>query len=72
MLKTLLGVVVEILIAVAVAGLILALVVPLLHRNESVGTNDVTARAVITGVLVGAVALALFRPGSAIHRRIKR
>jgi len=72
MLKTLLGVVLEILVAVAVAGLILALVVPLLHRSNLVGTDDVTARAVIIGVLLVAVAVAIFRPGSATHRLMKR
>lgn len=72
MLKTVLGAVVEILVAVATAGLLLAVVVPLLTRRDVVGANDIWAQVVITGVLVGAVALALFRPGSAIHRRHKR
>lgn len=72
MLKTMLGVVIEIVVAAATAGLMLALVVPLLTRNHLMGANDVSTRAVITGVLVAAVALALFRPGSAIHRHIKR
>lgn len=71
MLKTVLGVVVETLVAVATAGLLLALVVPFLTRRDLVGANDISTRAVITGVLVGAVALAIFRPGSAIHRRLK-
>ena len=72
MLKTVLGVVVEIVVAVATAGLLLAVVVPFLTRRDLVGANDISTRAVITGVLVGAVALALFRPGSVIHRRLKR
>lgn len=72
MLKTVLGVVVEILVAVATAGLLLAVVLPLLTRNDFVGASNSSTRAVITGVLVGAVALALFRPGSVFHRRRKR
>jgi type III secretory pathway component EscR len=72
MLKTVLGVVVEVLIAMATAGLLLAVVVPLLTRRDLLGANDIPTRAVITGVLIGAVALALFRPGSVIHRRLKR
>jgi hypothetical protein len=72
MLKTVLGVVIEVLVAAALAGLLLAVVVPLVTRRNLVDANDIATRAVITGVLVGAVALALFRPGSVIHRRLKR
>jgi hypothetical protein len=71
MLKLLLGVVVEVLIAVALAGAILALAIPLMNRYALANGNDLTSRVVITAVLVGAVAVALFRPGSAIHRYIK-
>ncbi len=67
-----LGVVVEVLVSVATAGLMLAVLMPLLIRNDLVGTNDIAARGVITAVLGGAVVLALFRPGSAIRRRHKR
>jgi hypothetical protein len=72
MLKTLLGVVVELLVAVGMAGLILAVAVPLLTRTDLVGANDISTRAVITGVMIGAVAIALFRPGSAIRHHMKR
>lgn len=67
-----LGVVLEVLLAVATAGLLLAALMPLLTRTDLVGANDVAARAVITVVLVGAVAVALFRPGGAIRQRNKR
>ncbi len=67
-----LSVVIEILVAVATAGLLLAVLIPLLTRTDLVGANDIAARAVITVVLVGAVALALFRPGSPIRRWGKR
>jgi hypothetical protein len=68
MLKLLLGVVIEVFVAVSMAGLILALAIPLLNRNDLLGSHDITARTIIIGVLVGAVAVALFRPGSAIRR----
>ena len=67
-----LSVVVEVLLAVATAGLLLAVLMPLLTRTDLVGANDTAARAVITTVLIGAVALAIFRPGSAIRQRGKR
>ena len=72
MLKLVLGVVVEVLVAVALAGLILAVAIPLMNRNDLVDPNDLTSRVVITSVLAGGVAIALLRPGSAIHRYIKR
>lgn len=72
MLKLLLGVVIEVFVAVSLGGLILALAIPLLNWNDLAGANDITARTIIIGVLVGAVAVALFRPGSAIHRYMKR
>ena len=72
MLKLLLGIVIEVLVAVALAGLILALAIPLMNRNDLINGNDLASRVVITSVLAGAVAIALFRPGSAIHRYIKR
>ena len=72
MLKLLLGVVIEVFVGVSLAGLILALVIPLLNRNNLLGASDITARTIIVGVLVGVVAVALFRPDSAIHRYMKR
>jgi hypothetical protein len=72
MLKTLLGVVVELIVAAAIAGFALAVAVPLLTRAELVGANDISTRLVVTGVLVAAAAIALFRPGSAIRRHARR
>jgi len=72
MLKLLLGVVIEVFVAVLLAGLILALAIPLLNRNHLADAGDITGRAIIIGVLVGAVAVALLRPGSTIHRHLKR
>jgi hypothetical protein len=71
MLKLLLGVVVEVFVAVSLAGLILALAIPLLNSQDLLGAG-VMARIIIVGVLIGAVAIALFRPGSAIHRHTNR
>ena len=72
MLKLVLGIVIEVLVSVALAGLILALAIPLMNRSDLMNGNDLASRVVITGVLAVAVAVALFRPGSAIHRYIKR
>jgi len=70
--KLLLGVVIEVFVGVAFAGLILALAIPLINRTADVAANDVMARAVIVGVLALSIAIALFRPGSAIRRFTKR
>ena len=66
------GVVIELFVAVAFAGLILALAIPLLNRTAEVAANDVRASVIIAGVLGLSVAIALFRPGSAIRRHIRR
>ena len=71
MLKMLLGVVIELLVSTMVAGLILALAVPLLNRSNLADRNDAVSQIVIIGVLIGAVSIALFRPGSAIRRYSK-
>jgi hypothetical protein len=67
-----LGVVIEFFVGVGFAGLILALTIPLMNRSANVAANDVMARAIIIGVLGVSVAVALFRPGSAIRRHMKR
>jgi hypothetical protein len=72
MLRLLFYVFIEVLIAVSLAGVILALAIPALNRSGSVGQRDPATTIIIGGVLVAAVAVALFRPGSAIHRYIKR
>ena len=68
MTKLLLGMLIEAFIAVSLAGVILALVVPALSLVDSAGQPDLTATIIIVSVLVAAVATALFRPGSAIRR----
>ncbi|HET9467790.1 MAG TPA: hypothetical protein VFO48_05240 [Vicinamibacterales bacterium] len=72
MLKLLLGVVVEVAVALLIAGLILATAIPLLNHSEVVTVGDTASARVIIGVMVSAVAIALFRPGSAIRRFGKR
>jgi hypothetical protein len=71
MLKLLLGLAIEVCISVMAAGLILALAVPLLSRINPEGDAGIS-RVLIVGVLVSALAIALFRPGSAINRYIKK
>ena len=69
MLKLLLGLVIEVFVGVLLAGLILALAIPLLNRNDL--ADDVASRIIIVSVLAGIIAVALFRPGSAIRRYLK-
>jgi ABC-type Mn2+/Zn2+ transport system permease subunit len=69
MLKLLLGLVIEVFVGVLLAGLILALAIPLLTRNDL--ADDVASRIIIVSVLAGIIAVALFRPGSAIRRYLK-
>ena len=72
MLKLLLGVLVELFIEVSLAGAMLALLIPALSLSQAVGKGDVRVIVAVLGVLLASVAVALFRPGSAIHRYIKR
>jgi hypothetical protein len=72
MLKLLLGVVIELFVGISLAGVILALTIPLLHYSSPPGAHDSATRTIIIGVLGSAVAVALFRPGSAIRRYTKR
>ena len=71
MLKLLLGIAVEVAVAIFIAGLLLALAVPLLNRGDF-AAGDTTSTIVITGVMIAALAIALFRRGSAIRRYSKR
>ncbi len=68
MLKLLLGVLVEAIVGVSLAGLILAVVVPVMNHYQSVRAGNVMAIGVIAGVIVCVTALVLVRPGSAINR----
>lgn len=70
--KLLLGVFIEVFVAVSLAGIVLALVIPVLNRAGSAGVGDPAGTVVIVGVLVAAVAIAVLRPGSAVRRYVKR
>jgi hypothetical protein len=72
MLKLVLGVVVETIVGVSLAGLSLAIVVPVLNHYRSVRAGDVMSMGVIAGVIVCVTALVLVRPGSAINRWRRR
>lgn len=72
MLKLLLTILIEVFIGVSLAGVVLALVMPALNRSGSVGQGDPAATIIVVGVLVAAVAVAFFRPGSALRRYKKR
>lgn len=70
--KLLLGVFIEVFVAVSLAGIVLALLVPVLNRSGWAGSGDPEGIVVIVGVLVAAVAIAVFRPSSALRRYVKR
>ena len=68
MVKLLLGVLIEAVLGIALAGLILAVVVPVLNHFRSIRQGDLTSMGVIVGVIVCVMAIVLARPGSAINR----
>ena len=70
--KLLLGIVVEVFVGVSMAGGILALLIPVLSLSNAVGNPDRWLITAVPGVLIVSVAVALFRPGSAIRRYSKR
>ena len=72
MMKLLLGVAIEIFVGVSVAGGILALLIPALTLSDAIGEHDRGVIAAVVGVLIVSVAVALFRPGSAIRRYARR
>jgi hypothetical protein len=69
MVKLILGMVGEILIGFFLAGIILAIGVPMLVRSGMIVPGDVVSVCLIAGTLALAVGAMLFRPGSALHRR---
>jgi hypothetical protein len=69
MVKLILRMVGEILIGVFLAGIILAISVPMLVRSGMIVPGDVASVCIIAGTLALAVGAMLFRPGSALHRR---
>ena len=69
MLKLMLLLIVESAVALAVAGGLLAVIVPVLAARHIFNPGDLTGSVVIIAVLVLAVAAMLFRPGSALRRK---
>ena len=69
MVKLILRMVGEILIGFFLAGIILAISVPMLMRSGMIVPGDVGSVCIIACTLALAVGAMLFRPGSALHRR---
>ena len=61
--------VVEIILGFCVAGVLLAIIVPLLTWAGWIRTGDATGALVIGGTIVATIAMMVFRPGSALNRR---
>jgi hypothetical protein len=72
MIKLALLVLAEAAIGVALAGVVLAIIIPLLLRFGWIAPGGAAGTAAIVAVLVMAVAVLLFRPGSAINRYTRR
>jgi hypothetical protein len=71
MIRLLLGVLVEAIVGFSLAGLILAVVVPVLNHFRAIRNGDVIPAGIVAGVVVCVVAVVLARPGSAIKRWLR-
>ncbi len=71
MLKLLFSVFVEAIVGISLAGFLLAVIVPALTYYRPADTTA-NSGLVIIGVIVVVTIGVLFRPGSAINRRIRR
>jgi hypothetical protein len=69
MVKLFLRMACEILMGFFLAGIMLAISVPILMRAEVIAPGDLASVCIIAGTLALAVGAMLFRPGSALHRR---
>jgi hypothetical protein len=69
MVKLILRMVGEVLIGFFLAGMVLAISIPMLMRFEVIAPGDVASVCIIAGTLALAVGVMLFRPGAALHRR---
>ncbi len=72
MAKLFLAIVFEIVLALGVAGVLIAIVIPLMVHADLMQPGDFTAAAIILAILTLAIAVALFRRGSAIRRHADR
>jgi len=59
-------------IGIAAAGVLLAVAIPMMVRRHLIMPGGVAGSVLISVVLIGAIALMLFRPGSAINRFVSR
>ena len=71
MLKLVLVVLVEAAIGVAVAGVVLAVGIPLMIHRNWIAPGDLAGSMLVLSVLALSVSGMLLRPGSAISRRCK-
>ena len=69
MVKLILRMLGEILIGFFLAGITLAISVPLLMRSEVIVPGDLASVCIIAGTLALTVGVMLLRPSSAFHRR---
>ena len=74
MVKLLFSVILEAIVGMSLSGLILAVVVPLLHRYRpsEAGSGDMVVTGVIVAVIFCVTAAIVFRPGGAINRWTRR
>ena len=74
MVKLLFSVILEAIIGIALSGLILAAIVPLVHRYRPslAGSGDTVLAGIVGAVILCVTAAVVFRPGSAINRWIRR
>ena len=68
MLRLMVVLVVEAIVGISVAGALLAIVVPLLIEHSVIAPGDGAGVVLIASVLLLAIGVALFRPGSALRR----
>ena len=70
--KLLVGILIEAVVGISLAGLLLAIIVPAVNYYRPAGPEDLTIAVVIVAVIVLVTAGVLFRPGGTIHRWIRR
>jgi hypothetical protein len=71
MIRLLVGVLVEAVVGFSLAGLILAVVVPVLNHVRATRNGDLMPAGIVAGVVVCVVVIVLARPGSAINRWLR-
>ena len=72
MLRLALVVAVEIVVGLALAGIALAVAVPVMVRRNLMAPGDLTGMLVVAVVFLAASGAMLFRPGGAINRYSRR